>query len=186
MVESFQDIELIKSFKQGNQNAFSELVMRYQKPIYYFALGVVSNHHMAEEISQEAFIKLWRSLQSGGFDETRPVYPWLRTVSLNLAKDYITDAKRRMQATKEIALKESVDCEESNAVINNESRNKISEAIESVDAERRIVLTLRIVEGLSYKEISQQLNCSIGTVMSRLFRARMELKSKLRIMSDEL
>lgn len=180
MAEIQSDIESIKEFRNGNQNAFIGLVSKYQQQVYRIAFGIIFNHHLAEDISQETFVKLWKSLKSGYFDENRPIYPWVRTVCLNLSRDFYKKKKRQAQIEKEsLETNSKDDCNGGNSMNTTDKTEKIRQAIESLDPERREVLILRIIEGLSYKEISRQLNCSIGTVMSRLFRARLELKNLL-------
>ena len=101
MIEIQADIELINELRNGNQDAFSSLVSRYRQQVYRVAYGVIFNHHLAEDISQETFLKLWRLISSGDFDESRPIYPWLRTVCLNLSKDLYSKNKRQAKTEKE-------------------------------------------------------------------------------------
>ncbi|MEK7448679.1 MAG: RNA polymerase sigma factor [Planctomycetota bacterium] len=184
MPDNRPDPELTGSVKQGNRNAFGDLVSRYQKPVYYFALGITANHHSAEEISHETWIKFWKSIGSGAFDQTQPVYPYLRTICLNLARDYLNDEKHRRQLTKNmVEMGGNFDCNggsHNDKIINAETGEKITRAIESLEPQQRLVMTLKVIEGCSYQEISEQLNCPVGTVMSRLFRARMELRGKIK------
>lgn len=183
MNEGISEVEVIREIKDGNNDAFGWLVQRYQKRVYYLAFGIICNHHLAEEISQETFVRLWQSLKSGRFDENRAVYPWVRTICVNLTRDFLKDRKRQFRIMKEMIQKDNDCAKESEMPINME---KVGRAIESLQADKREVLTLRIIEGLSYQEISEHLNCSVGTVMSRLFRARLELKTKLEKLESQI
>ncbi|OGF64723.1 MAG: hypothetical protein A2Y62_14835 [Candidatus Fischerbacteria bacterium RBG_13_37_8] len=177
MNESYTEAQAIREIKEGNNDAFGMLVRKYQKQVYYFAFGIICNHHLAEEISQETFVRLWKSLRAGKFDESRAIYPWIRAVCLNLTRDFLRNRKKQLRIMNEMAHKDMTETHE----LNNPCTDleKVARAIESMDHDKREVLTLRIIEGLSYKEISEHLQCSIGTVMSRLFRARLELKTKI-------
>jgi len=178
MKPAITEIDVIRDIRNGNNDAFNLLVSKYQKHVYYLAYGIIYNHHLAEEISQETFIRLWKSLKSGRFDENRSLYPWIRTICVNLTRDFLKNKKRQTRLMTEMALQEK-DCTYEPEPTSNDKMEKIGRALESLPPDKREVLTLRLVEDLSYKEISEQLNCSIGTVMSRLFRARLELKAKL-------
>jgi RNA polymerase sigma-70 factor, ECF subfamily len=177
-IEHVTEIETIKQVKYGNSDAFSVLVSNYQKQIYYLAYGILGNHHLAEDISQETFLRLWKTLRSGSFDEAKPVYPWIRTICINLARDILRNKKRYFAAMKTLTYDNSQtqSHEEHESVYDTK---KITHAIASLPHDKREILMLRVVEGMSYKEISNHLDCSIGTVMSRLFRARLDLKALL-------
>ena len=183
MSDGFSEVEVIREIRSGNNDAFSWLVQKYQKRVYYLAYGIICNHHLAEDISQETFVRLWRSLKSGRFDENRAVYPWVRTICVNLTRDFLKDRKRQMKIMNEMTLKDNDCTHESEMPLNME---KVIRAIESLQPDKREVLTLRVIEGLSYQEISEHLNCSVGTVMSRLFRARSELKTKLEKLESQI
>lgn len=175
MPDCHPDTELVIAFRQGDKNAFSGFIEKYQKRVYHLARGITANHHIAEEVSQETFIRFWKSLRAGRFDQAQEVYPYLRTICINLCRDYFGAQKRKMEHLNEIELAAEPDCPSRAG----EDVPQVMQAIESLSAEQREILTLRVVEGLSYEEISRHINCPVGTVMSRLFRARMELKAKL-------
>ena len=177
MPDNISDRELVKAFREGDKEAFGDLVRKYQKQIYHFAFGIMTNHHLAEDVSQEAFIRFWKSLRSGAFDTTQLVYPYLRTICLNLSRDYLSERKHNMKPIDGIDVAVKSDCGEKIDV----DKEQVRQAIESLVPEYRMVLTLRVIEGLSYEAISKAVNCPVGTVMSRLFRARTELRSKLNI-----
>lgn len=95
MPDCHSDSELIAAFNQGDKNAFNGVIQKYQKQIYNLAFGITINHYAAEEVSQETFIRFWKSLGSGSFDSRQEVYPYLRTICANLCRDYFSRQKRR-------------------------------------------------------------------------------------------
>ncbi|MFH1226913.1 MAG: sigma-70 family RNA polymerase sigma factor [Planctomycetota bacterium] len=177
MANTLSEPELVGACRRGDQSAFTELVRLYQVRIYQLAFGMTTNHYAAEEVSQETFIRFWKSLGSGGFDSRQEVYPYLRTICANLCRDYFSQQKSRK--TERINGLEIADKKAQADGPAGMLKQNVLDAVESLAGEYREVLMLRIVEGLSYEEISRIADCPIGTVMSRLFRARTELKDKL-------
>ncbi|OHB74875.1 MAG: hypothetical protein A2Z34_05050 [Planctomycetes bacterium RBG_16_59_8] len=167
---------LLRECKAGNAEAFAEIMRRSKARVYRFLYGVMLNEASAEDLTQETFVRFWRSLAS--FDLSLPLYPWLRRIGFNLA---LNEMKRKKEKGLTEAVAESLGEERApeRPLMDDELRAKIRAAVESLDADKRAVVTMRLMENMSYAEIARELECSIGTVMSRLFRARAALKEKL-------
>jgi len=189
----FETVEsvLVDRALEGDLLAFQELVTRYQRRVYAVAFGIMGNAHDAEDIVQEGFLKAFRNLPS--FRRQSSFYTWLYRIIYNLS----LDEKRRRYRHVESSVGETsaldasatrtVDGGELLGRVANpdvaydrgELRSQIARAIESLSAEHRAVILLREVEGLSYAEISDVVDCSKGTVMSRLHHARRRLQKIL-------
>jgi len=177
-----QDLKWIRKAKKGNQRAFEKLVLEYQKSIYYSVRKMVLNHDDANDIVQDTFVKAYSHLHR--FDEQLPFYPWLHRIAINTTLNFQTRVSRAKETytnsedneIKKLALNNKNPLEE---VIENEFKEKFTKALYRLPCDQRMVFILRTSEELSYQEISEQLDISIGTVMSRLSRARAKLKQLL-------
>ncbi len=182
------DWELVRRCKEGDRQAFRELVDRYQRKTVAIALGMLHDREDALEVSQEAFAKVFTNIQQ--FKEEASFYTWLYRIVVNLAID------RQRQKNRQPLLLED-DQGEGNSggisatpaaaradpyeqVKDKELGDRIRAAIAELTPVHKAVILLREVEGLSYEEISEILQCSRGTVMSRLHYARKRLQSLLR------
>jgi RNA polymerase sigma-70 factor (ECF subfamily) len=191
-LETVSDAEtaLVREAKAGKATAFARLVDRWKRPLYSLLWKTTSRHDLAEELAHETFVRFWKSLAV--FDETLPVYPWLRRIAVNLAINHHEAASHRATPVPGEALEGADDgythrrartpVEE---LEGREREERILSALATLAPERRVVLTLRAFEGLSYEEIAKTMECSIGTVMSRLFRARMDLRERLRELGED-
>lgn len=168
---------LIRACRNGDQGAFAEIVRLQKHRIYRFLYGMLLQSSTAEDLTQEVFVRFWQSIDR--FREEMPVYPWLRTIAYNLA---VNEMKRRKAGRMTESLEAVLGGERSVSgnLEREEVRRKVADAIDALDADKRTVITLRLVEQMSYAEIAREMGCSIGTVMSRLFRARAELRDRLR------
>lgn len=176
---------LVRAAKAGSSSAFTQLVERWKRPLYALLWKMCSRHDLAEELTHETFVRFWRSIAS--FDEGLPIYPWLRRIAVNLAVNQHEAASRRAIPVPDAALDGASDGwshrqarTPPEELEGREREARILAALETLTPERRAALTLRAFEGLSYEEIARTMECSIGTVMSRLFRARMDLRERLR------
>jgi RNA polymerase sigma-70 factor (ECF subfamily) len=171
---------LIQRFKNGESNAFEEIVRKYQKQVYNLAYGYIGNYEDAYDISQEVFIKVYKSLDK--LKDGSAFNFWLRRVTLNACTDYV-----RHQANEKIMDDVSyfnrdyyVDDGSSDKLMETSELGKmISRAIERLPNKQRKVFVLRHYEGLALKDIAETLNCSLGTVKAHLFRATRRLRDIL-------
>mgnify|MGYP000868973984 FL=1 len=171
---------LVKMAKKGDVSAFSELVKRYERYILNLVYRTLGYSEDAEDIAQETFIKAYNNIKK--FREESKFSTWLSKIAINLCRD-----KFRSKSHKEENLEDGVwltipqnsyyDPEETAERM--EIQEKIRKAVASLPEELRVVFVLRELEDLSYEEISKMLNIPIGTVESRIYRARMKLKTLL-------
>ena len=174
-----EDRSWVLKSKKGKAGAFDQLVVKYQKPLYLLVLKMVGNPADAEDVAQEAFIRAFRSLDR--FDSERPFQPWLYRIAINLALTAINRRKQHASVTLE-------DAEIMGDPVASDPPNRDMEelgqvalrASKSLPEDHRAVLLLRVQEGLSYDQIAEVLEIPIGTVMSRLNRARCKLKELLK------
>ena len=183
------DEELVRRCKAGNREAFRELVEQYQRKVVAIAMGMLHHQEDALEVAQEAFTKVFVSLSQ--FKGQSSFYTWLYRIVVNLAIDRQRQRSRQPLlereedlAEGEISAEEGIPTGESadpyEQVKDRELGRCIVAAINELTPIHKAVIVLREVEGLSYDEISQVLECSKGTVMSRLHYARRRLQSRLR------
>lgn len=165
--------------RAGDDRAFEELVRTYQHRVFGVALRMLGNAAEAEEIAQEAFLRAHRSL--GGFRGEAKLSTWLYAIASRLCLNRLASGERhRVNAGEETLMRlPSADTGAADALERGERDAALQQAIASLPEERRIVVVLRDVEGLSYDEIAQALDLEPGTVRSRLHRARLDLKDKL-------
>jgi RNA polymerase sigma-70 factor (ECF subfamily) len=173
------DQELVKRVQAGDKKAFDLLVMKYQQRIVHVITGFVHDPVEAMDVAQEAFIKAYRALPN--FRGDSAFYTWLYRIAINTSKNYLTAAARRPPAMDVDAsdatnyfdapeLKEFETPESS--LMSDELELTIHQAINSLPEDTATAIKLREFEGMSYEEIAQAMDCPIGTVRSRIFRAR--------------
>jgi RNA polymerase sigma-70 factor, ECF subfamily len=181
------DRELVRESRRGDKEAFRELVERYQRKVLSVALGMVQNRDDALELTQETFVKAYENL--GKFKGESSFYTWLYRIVVNLT----IDARRRGRRRPTVAIEDMPGGEDLPGSITdreladpyqqvraNEIGARVTEAINELTPDHKAVILLREVEGLSYEDISRVMQCSKGTVMSRLHYARKKLQVKLR------
>lgn len=177
-----EDLKWVRKAKNGNSKAFEKLVLKYQKPIYVAVRKIVLDHNDTNDIVQDTFVKAYTNLNR--FDEQFTFYPWLHRIAINTTLNFRAKASR-MQAFSTNSDGDKIQQINKNSenpleeVIEKELNAQVSEALERLPFDQRMVFILRTSEELSYQEISVQLDISIGTVMSRLSRARAKLKELL-------
>jgi len=183
------DAELLRRARAGDRDALRQLYERYHRRVLALVVGMVRNPEDAREIVQDTFVRAFRSLDS--FKGDSSFYTWLYRIAVNRAIDLQRRGSKFQSAEfdESIALGEQASSTSASfaasedpfhAVRNRELGRKISEAIESLTPDHRAVILLREIEGLSYEEISEVMDCSLGTVMSRLHYARKKLQAKLK------
>lgn len=191
MGESLADHELVQRVQQGDKRAFDVLVLKYQFKIVKLISRYVHDPSEAMDVAQEAFIKAYRALSS--FRGESAFYTWLYRIAINTAKNYLVaqgrrppgsdiDAAEAEQFDGAMLLKEHDTPER--LLLRDEIEATVFRAIESLPDDLRTAITLREIEGLSYEEIAQAMGCPIGTVRSRIFRARESIDNKLRPLLD--
>jgi len=182
-----KDLILVRRAKRGDYKAFDLLVLKYQSRIIGISMKFVKDIHIAEDIAQESFIKAFKSLIS--FREESAFYTWLYRIAANTSKNYLTSKKRK----KEYSESEVFSSEDANVDIfdipggdspeeilaANNLREVIFESLSNLPENIRTAISLREFEGLSYEEISEVLDCPIGTVRSRIFRGREIIQDKI-------
>ena len=188
MPTNFSDKQLVTKSQQGDKRAFDMLVMRYQNRLLALINRYCKSSLDSEDIVQEAFIKAYRGI--GNFRGDSAFYTWLCRIGINVAKNHLTSSARHMRASEtssneeiesnyDAGFTEEVMTAESN-IFGDELIDIIQLAISSLPEELRIAVTLREIEGLSYEDISSIMMCPIGTVRSRIFRAREVLNVKIK------
>ena len=173
------------------QNAFDLLVTKYQAGIVKLVGRFVRNTSDAEDVTQEAFIKAYRAI--GRFRGDSAFYTWLYRIAINTAKNYLVAQDRRTpvggleSAEPEVMERDArfkdLDTPENN-VLSDEIRSTLLGAIDALPNDLRTAVTLRELEGLSYEEIADAMECPIGTVRSRIFRAREAINKSLEPLLD--
>lgn len=185
MIE-IEEQQCIKKAAQGDASAFEELVVRYQEQVYRLCLRMSGNAEDAADLTQEAFVKVWKNLDTFQFDAAFST--WLYRLASNCCLDFLRSKKRRptvsltMETDEEdeqtVELPDESPTPEE-AAISKEERENLQLAMQSIEPEQRQILTLRVVNDLSYTDIAQVLGIREGTVKSRLSRARESLRKKL-------
>ena len=186
-MEPDREASLVRAAQGGDPAAFAEIVRHFQRPIYRIAWGLTRNPSDADDLAQETFVRAYQAI--GRFRVGEPLYPWLSRIAVNLAYSLFRRRKRRPETSIEPLLEAGRqwaagdDPAEEAAQV--ERHERLAEAFAGLSHEHQVVLTLRVVEDLPYEEIARVLNVPAGTVMSRLSRARAELRERLRARTGE-
>ena len=181
------DLELVRRVQSGDKKAFDVLVLKYQQKVISLVMRYVHDHHLAMDVAQEAFIKAYRGLKN--FRGDSAFYTWMYRIAINTAKNHLVSQSRRLPANDidaqeaeqysgDSALKEYASPERE--ALRDEIRMTVIRAIEKLPEDLRTAITLREIEGLSYEEIAEAMECPIGTVRSRIFRARESVDKELK------
>ena len=181
------DAELVKRVQAGDSTAFDVLVKKYQHKVINLISRFVSDHAECHDIAQDTFIKAYRAI--GNFRGESQFYTWLYRIAANTAKNYLASRARKSPAYSvdvedaehfegESGLKEYTTPE--NLLLTDEIKETVFRAIEELPDDLKSAITLREIEGLSYEEIADVMDCPIGTVRSRIFRARDAIDKELR------
>lgn len=173
------DFELVKLVQQGNKHSFDLLVIKYQNRVLSIISRFVKDQAEAEDVAQEAFIKAYRAIKN--FRGDSAFYTWLYRIAVNTAKNYLMTKKRRPGM--DVALDDEEEYSDhieslqeaetpENHLDREHLKQVINKAIDSLSEELKTAICLREFDGLSYEQIAEALDCPIGTVRSRIFRAR--------------
>ena len=185
------DLALVRRAKKGDYRAFDLLVLKYQSRIVSIAFKFVKEIQLAEDISQEAFIKAYRSIDS--FREESAFYTWLYRITANTAKNYLVSKGRRKESSiSEMSISENEDFYElptndspEQILMAQSLKDTIYDALSNLPEDTRTALSLREFEGLNYEEIEEIMNCPVGTVRSRIFRGREALENLISPITDK-
>jgi RNA polymerase sigma-70 factor (ECF subfamily) len=185
------DQDLVRRVQRGDKAAYDLLVIKYQHRIVHLVNRYVKDPDEAQDVAQEAFIKAYRAL--GDFRGDSAFYTWLYRIAINTAKNYL-QARTRRSYDYEVDIQEAEQIENApqlkmidtpeHEVLNQELVNVIEAAIDGLPDEMRTAIMLREFEGMSYDEIAQTMDCPVGTVRSRIFRAREAINEKLTPLLD--
>lgn len=183
------DQELVERVQQGDKRAFDLLVQKYQHKIVKLISRYVRDPDESLDVAQETFIKAYRALAN--FRGESAFYTWLYRIAINTAKNHLVALGRRPPDTDidaadavQLDMESSMSLRESDTpehmALKDEIERTIFQAIDDLPEDLRTAITLRELEGLSYEEIAEAMNCPIGTVRSRIFRAREAIDTKLK------
>jgi RNA polymerase sigma-70 factor (ECF subfamily) len=195
MSDADADALLVERAKRGDTRAFEMLVVKYQRRIERLIGRMVRDVDLVQDVAQESFIRAYRALPQ--FRGDSAFYTWLYRIAVNTAKKALVDLKRDIVVS-ESAIHSGDDGEETSRAENElrdgetpeamlasrEIAAAVNSAIEALSEDLRQAITLREIEGLSYEEIAEVMNCPIGTVRSRIFRAREAIAARLRPLLD--
>lgn len=185
------DLLLVQHAVEGNQRAFELLVLKYQRRVARLVARMVRDSDLVDDVVQETFIRAYRALHQ--FRGEAQFYTWLYRIAVNTAKKALVDL-RRNPVMNESAFRARDDDDETSPVSNELSTDEtpetvlaakeigeaVNSAMEALPEDLRQAVTLREIEGLSYDEIAEVMNCPIGTVRSRIFRAREAISAKVK------
>jgi len=175
------EVELVRAAQAGDSRAFSEIVRRYQRAIYRVAYGFTRIAADADDLAQETFVRAYQAI--GRFRVGEPLYPWLARIASNLALSLLRSRRRKPEIPLEPLLEAGqqwgIDADPAADVDRRDRARHLQAAFAELSPEHQAVLVLRVVQDMSYEEIAATLNVPAGTVMSRLSRARAELKSRM-------
>lgn len=173
------DEDLVLLVQQGDKSAFDFLVLKYQHRIIQLVNGYIKDPAEAQDVAQESFIKAYRAL--GSFRGEAAFYTWLYRIAINTAKNYRL-ARSRRSASQEIDVQDAEAIEHApqlqgldtpeRLLLTQEMLDTIKVALSTLPEEMRIAIELRELDGMSYEEIAVAMDCPVGTVRSRIFRAR--------------
>ena len=186
------DRQLVERAQRGDKHAFGLLVSKYQRKLSRLLSRFVKDQAEVEDVAQEAFVKAYRALPS--FRGDSAFYTWLYRIGINTAKNYLVAMGRRAPTITDFDSEEAgefdggdqlrdINTPES-MLMTKQIANTVNEAMRQLPEELRAAIQLREIEGLSYEEIAAAMNCPIGTVRSRIFRAREAIAERLRPLLD--
>ncbi|MDR0481248.1 MAG: RNA polymerase sigma factor RpoE [Gallionellaceae bacterium] len=182
------DQQLVERAQRGDKHAYELLIAKYQRRLSRLISRFVRDAAEVEDVTQEAFIKAYRALPT--FRGESAFYTWLYRIGINTAKNYLLSLKRRAPTSTAFDAEEAEGFEDAsllhevstpeNEMMSKQVVNVVNSSLQQLPDELRTALTLREIEGLSYEEIADVMDCPIGTVRSRIFRAREAIANNLR------
>jgi RNA polymerase sigma-70 factor, ECF subfamily len=192
MAPDGSDLELVRRVQRGERRAYDLLVLKYQHKVVKLVMRYLRDPADAEDVAQEAFIKAYRALPQ--FRGDSAFYTWLYRIAINTAKNALA-ARDRNPVSYELDIQSNDDTSDmvsrlrdpetpEGLALTEEIRDTVNHAIESLPEDLRTAIVLRELEGLSYEEIAASMDCPVGTVRSRIFRAREAIDKRLREVFD--
>jgi RNA polymerase sigma-70 factor, ECF subfamily len=192
MTERDIDQQLVERAQRGDKRAFELLVEKYQRKLARLLSRLIRDPGEVEDVTQEAFIKAYRALPS--FRGDSAFYTWLYRIGINTAKNYLVAMGRRAPTSTEVEAEEAEGYESGellrdintpeSLLLSKEIAGTVNAAIEALPEDLRSAIQLRELEGMSYEEIARLMDCPIGTVRSRIFRAREAIAERLKPLLD--
>lgn len=183
---------LVERVQRGDQKAFALLVEKYQRKLGRLLARMIRDQAEVEDVVQESFIKAYRALPN--FRGDSAFYTWLYRIGINTAKNHLVAMGRRPSVSNDIEVEDAENFEDGDELrtldtpetelMTKELAQTVKQAIDALPQELKTAITLRELDGLSYEEIAELMQCPIGTVRSRIFRARESVAEKLRPMLD--
>jgi RNA polymerase sigma-70 factor (ECF subfamily) len=185
------DQQLVERVQQGDKRAFDMLVIKYQHKVAALVSRFIYDHAEVQDVTQEAFIKAYRALPN--FRGESQFYTWLYRIAVNTAKNYLVSRGRRPPST-DIDVEDAMYFEGNsqlkdlenpqNKLSSEELMEKVNQSIKKLPEDLRVALTLREYDGMSYEEIADVMGCPVGTVRSRIFRARETVEQAIQPLLD--
>ncbi|MDR0247221.1 MAG: RNA polymerase sigma factor RpoE [Burkholderiales bacterium] len=192
MSEREVDQQLVMRAQQGDKQAFGLLVAKYQRRLARLLSRLIRDPVEVEDVAQETFIKAYRSLPD--FRGDSAFYTWLYRIGINTAKNHLQSSGRHVQASASFAIEDAEGFEDAEQLrdaatpegelMSKEIALTVSRVVKTLPQDLRSAVLLREIEGLSYEEIAETMNCPIGTVRSRIFRAREAIAVELKPLLD--
>lgn len=187
------DQQLVERVQKGDKRAFDLLVVKYQHKIFAIIGRYVRDHSEVQDVAQEAFIKAYRALAN--FRGESAFYTWLYRIAINTAKNYLV-ARNRRPPSSDVDVEDAefytgnealTDMESpERSLLRDELQATVDQAITELPEDLRTAVTLREMEGLSYEDIAAIMDCPVGTVRSRIFRAREAIDRAIKPLTEEL
>ena len=186
------DQQLVERVQRGDKAAFDLLVVKYQRKIFRLLSRLIRDSAEIEDVAQEAFVKAYRALPN--FRGDSAFYTWLYRIAINTAKNYLVSQGRRAPTSTQSDVEEAETFDDGDhlrdlntpdsMLVTKQVGDAVNRAIDQLPEDLRTAIVLREIEGLSYEEIAESMQCPIGTVRSRIFRAREAIALELRPILD--
>jgi len=184
---AIEDQVLVERVLSGDNRAFEKLVEKYKKRIYYLAYKMTRDHDSADELAQESFVKAYQALSR--FKKDYSFYTWIYRICVNLSINFLKKEKNSIStdfiSDKELLQFSGNVSDQLESMITSEQAAIVKQALETIPPDQKAVFILKTYENMTYEQMATVMDCSIGTVMSRLYRARHKLRNALEAAESE-